>query len=60
MTAAGATTNYLVDTSLAFPSVAEERDGSGSLLARYDSGDDLVRMDRGGGTYYYLFDGLGS
>ncbi|MBV9850711.1 MAG: RHS repeat-associated core domain-containing protein [Armatimonadetes bacterium] len=60
VSASGTATNSLVDASLAFPSVAEERDGSGSLLARYDSGDDLVRMDRGGGTYYYLFDGLGS
>ena len=30
------------------------------LLARYDYGDDLVRMDRGSGVYYYIYDGLGS
>ena len=28
--------------------------------ARYDYGDDLVRMDRGSGVYYYIYDGLGS
>ena len=30
------------------------------LAARYDYGDDLVRMDRGSGVYYCLYDGLGS
>lgn len=53
------TTNYLVDTSLPYASVVEEYSGS-TLAARYDYGDDLVRMDRGGGVYYYLYDGLGS
>ena len=31
-----------------------------AFAARYDYGDDLVRMDRGSGVYYYLYDGLGS
>ena len=37
-----------------------EEYAGGSLAARYDYGDDLVRMDRGSGLYYYLYDGLGS
>ena len=57
------TTSYVVDTSLPYASVVEEYYGStlanGTLAARYDYGDDLVRMDRGG-VYYYLYDGLGS
>lgn len=42
------TTSYLVDASLAYASVVEEYSGS-MLSARYDYGDDLVRMDRGSG-----------
>jgi RHS repeat-associated protein len=59
-TASGTTTDYLVDTTLDFPSVVEERSTSGSLLARYTLGDDLIRMDRGSTASYYVFDGLGS
>jgi RHS repeat-associated protein len=44
--------------------VVEERAGAtGNLVVRYDYGTDLARMDRvgvGGGTRYYLHDGLGS
>ena len=54
----GTTTSFVVDTSLPYASVVEEYSGS-TLAARYDYGDDLVRMDRGG-VYYYLYDGLGS
>jgi len=55
----GTTTSYVVDTSLPYASVVEEY-SNGSLAARYDYGDDLVRMDRGSGVYYYIYDGLGS
>ena len=55
----GTTTSYTVDTSLPYASVVEEY-SNGSLAARYDYGDDLVRMDRGSGVYYYIYDGLGS
>ena len=62
---AGTTTSYVVDTSLPYASVVEEYTGTGTVpSARYDYGDDLVRMDRGpvGSQVasYYLFDGLGS
>ncbi|MGI4790080.1 MAG: RHS repeat-associated core domain-containing protein, partial [Janthinobacterium lividum] len=56
------TTSYVVDTSLPYASVVEEYSGS-TLAARYDYGDDLVRMDRSSpsvSTSYYLYDGLGS
>jgi len=53
------TISYVVDTSLPYASVVEEY-SNGTLAARYDYGDDLVRMDRGSGVYYYLYDGLGS
>jgi len=57
----GATTSYAVDTSLPYASVIEEYAGtSAAPSARYDYGDDLVRMDRGSGVYYYIYDGLGS
>ena len=56
---AGTITSYAVDTSLAYASVVEEYSGT-TLAARYDYGDDLVRMDRGSGVYYYIYDGLGS
>ena len=60
----GAVTSYLVDTLWGYGDVVEERDGLvGSLTARYEMGLDRVRMDRpgaGGGTRYFLFDGLGS
>jgi RHS repeat-associated protein len=59
-TTSGTTTDYLVDTTVGFPSVVEEHSGSGSLLARYALGDDLIRMDRSGVSSYYVFDGLGS
>ena len=50
-----------MDTSLPYASVVEEYSGgSATPSARYDYGDDLVRMDRGSGVYYYIYDGLGS
>jgi RHS repeat-associated protein len=59
VTAGSTTTSYLVDASLPYASVVEEYN-NGTLAARYDYGDDLVRMDWGSGVYYYLYDGLGS
>ena len=57
----GTTTSYVVDTSLPYGCVVEEyTGGSTTPSARYDYGDDLVRMDRGSGVYYYIYDGLGS
>ena len=54
------TTSYVVDTSLPYASAVEEYSGTATVpSARYDYGDDLVRMDRGG-IYYYIYDGLGS
>ena len=51
---------YVVDTSLPYGCVVEEYAGASTIpSARYDYGDDLVRMDRGG-VYYYIYDGLGS
>ena len=38
----GTTTSYVVDTSLPYASVVEEYN-NGTLAARYDYGDDLVR-----------------
>ena len=55
----GATTSYVVDTSLPYASVVEEY-SSTMLAARYDYGDDLIRVDHGTVASYYLFDGLGS
>ena len=44
-----------------YASVVEEYAGASTTpSARYDYGDDLVRMDRGSGVYYYIYDGLGS
>jgi RHS repeat-associated protein len=53
-------TYYLEDTQVGFGCVADELDGSGNVTATYDYGNDLIRMDRGGNTYYYIFDGRGS
>ena len=41
----------------------EERNSAGTLLADYVFGeniDEVLTMTRGGNTYYYLYDGLGS
>ena len=57
----GTTTSYVVDTSLPYGCVVEEYSGTNTMpSARYDYGDDLVRMDRSSGVYYYIYDGLGS
>lgn len=58
-TPSGATTTYLVDTTLPFASVVQETDAAGGVTG-YTYGDDLAWMNRAGGTYYYIDDGLGS
>ncbi|MCL4760273.1 MAG: hypothetical protein KJ018_00530, partial [Burkholderiales bacterium] len=61
-TAPSGTTRFLVDamnpTGLA--QVLEERDGNGSLLARYSYGDALIAQSRGATTSMLLQDALGS
>jgi RHS repeat-associated protein len=55
----GETTYYFYDG----PNAVVETDSGGGTIARYTSGlgiDDWVSMDRGGSSYYYLYDGLGS
>lgn len=54
------TTVYLVDHQTAYPQVLEERTDSGSLIAAYTIGNDLISMRRGGVDSYYHYDGLGS
>ena len=54
------TTVYLVDHQTAYPQVLEERTDSGSLIAAYTIGNDLICMNRAGVDSYYHYDGLGS
>ena len=57
----GTTTSYVVDVSLPYGCVVEEYTGTSTVpSARYDYGDDLIRVDHGTVASYYLFDGLGS
>ena len=64
----GSVTSYLPETVFApYAQVAEEREGlTGNLVARYDMGIDLARVDRfaagiaTGDSSYFLHDGLGS
>lgn len=58
-TPGGAMTTYLVDATLPFASVVQETDPQGNVTG-YTYGDDLLRMERASGVYYYLDDGLGS
>jgi RHS repeat-associated protein len=58
-TVGGATTYYLYDEE----DVIAEYDATGALIASYVHGpgiDEPISMTRGGSTYYYTFDGLGS
>ena len=55
------TVRYLVDTNNWIAHVIAETDESGTLLAFYTRGDDvLINMDRGGNKFFYLYDGHGS
>jgi RHS repeat-associated protein len=53
-------TNFLWDVNQALPQLAQERDGSGSLLRRYTYGTQRISMTAGNSTSYYIRDGLGS
>jgi RHS repeat-associated protein len=59
-TIGGTQTDYIVDDNRNFNQVLEERDGTGSLLASYIYGEDLIRQQRSGNTSFYHHDGLGS
>ena len=54
------TTRYLVDENTDYAQVLEERDGTGSLRARYVYGHDLLSQTRNSVVSYYHTDGLGS
>jgi|GEM_PF-2749284 len=53
-------TNFLWDVNDGLPQIAQERDGSGSLLRRYTYGTHRISMTAGNSTSYYIRDGLGS
>ena len=59
---AGTIVDFLVDPAdpSGVPQVLEERDGSGSLLAAYVYGEDLIRLRQGSTNRYYHMDGIGS
>jgi len=59
-TTSAGTTKYLVDTNRSLAQVLTEYTTAGALLASYVYADDLISMTRGGQTFYYHFDGLGS
>jgi RHS repeat-associated protein len=57
--ASGEVISYLVDmeNNTGFAQVLEERNGTGTLLAQYTYGDDLLSMNRGETTSFYSYDG---
>ncbi len=55
----GSVTRFIYDRD----QILLEKDGSGSVIAQYTYGpgiDETLTMNRGGQTYYYFYDGLGS
>lgn len=56
----GNTIKFLVDNNRPYSQVLEERTESGSLVAQYVYGEQLISQTRSGSPYYYLTDGLGS
>ncbi len=48
---------YLVDKNRAYAQVLEERNGSGTVVASYTHGVDLIGQDRGAGFSFYHHDG---
>jgi RHS repeat-associated protein len=54
------TVKYLVDTNRGLSQVVAEYKPDGALIASYTYAEDLISMTRGGHTYWYPFDGLGS
>ena len=57
---AAETVKYLIDTNRSLSQVLGEYKSDGTLIASYTYADDLISMTRGGQTYWYHFDGLGS
>ena len=49
--------NFLVDKNRPYAQVLEETDDTSSLIVDYVYGDDLISQHRGGGDYFYLYDG---
>ena len=59
----GTVTWFVYDLIKMLPDVIAEYDGGGSLQAEYTHGpgvDEVISMRRGGGSYFYQTDGLGS
>ena len=54
------TTYYVNDTSGSFTQVVAEMDKDGKETASYTRGDELLSMEKGGKTWYYIYDGHGS
>jgi uncharacterized protein RhaS with RHS repeats len=54
------TVNYLIDTCCSLSHVVAETNGTGSLLATYVRGDDLLAVIRPTETRYFHADGIGS
>ena len=55
-----ATVKYLIDTNRSLSQVMAEYKPDNTFIASYVYADDLISMTRGGQTYWYHFDGLGS
>ncbi len=53
----GDVTNYLVDKNRDYAQVLEERDGIGTVLVKYNYGDDLISQKRSSLTSYFHYDG---
>ncbi|MBF7073936.1 hypothetical protein ISG33_11045 [Glaciecola sp. MH2013] len=56
----GITTDFIVDSNRDYAQVIAESDANRIIKASYTYGDDLLSMSRNGGTFNYLYDGLGS
>ena len=59
----GAVTWFIYDFSKPLPDVIAEYDSAGTLVASYTHGpgiDEVTSMRRGGSSYYYITDSLGS
>ncbi|MBJ6751481.1 RHS repeat-associated core domain-containing protein [Geomonas anaerohicana] len=60
ITTAAGDTWHLVDTNRSLSQVIAEYKADSSATASYTYADNLISMSRGGQTFYYHFDGLGS
>ena len=54
------TTYYVTETSGSLSQVVAETDEEGKVTAFYTLGEDLISMERGEETWYYIYDGHGS